>query len=72
MEMDFMEYKIGFHYENDRLYYMTHVTQGAHQRHFILWLGVSSGRRESESLVVFLFEKLYFTKSHCICRYLDL
>ena len=32
------------------LYYMTRVTQGARQRHFILWLGVSSGRRESETL----------------------
>ena len=29
---------------------MTRVTQGARQRHFILWLGGSSGRRESETL----------------------
>ena len=39
MEMEFMVYKNGFHYENDCLYYMTRVTQGARQRHFILWLG---------------------------------
>ena len=45
-----MEYKIGFHYKNDCLYYMTRVTQGARQRHFILWLVISSGRRESETL----------------------
>ena len=31
---------------------MIRVTKGARQRHFILWLGVSSGRRESESLVM--------------------
>ena len=53
---------------------MTRVTQGARQRHFILWLGVSSGRRESESesLVMPLFEKPDFTQANYICRYLDL
>ena len=50
MEMEFIVYKLVFRYENDCLYYMTRVTQGARQRHFILWLGVSSGRRESETL----------------------
>ena len=34
-----MVYKNDFRYENDCLYYMTRVTQGARQRHFILWLG---------------------------------
>ena len=33
---------------------------------------VSSGRRESESLVVSLFEKQDFTQANYICRYLDL
>ena len=53
---------------------MTRVTQGARQRHFIFMVGVSSGRRESESesLVVSLSEKLYFTQANFICRYLDL
>ena len=51
---------------------MARVTQGARQRHFVLWLGGSSGRRESESLVVSLFEKQDFTQANYICRYLDL
>ena len=38
MEMEFIVYKLVFRYENDCLYYMTRVTQGARQRHFILWL----------------------------------
>ena len=42
---------------------MTRVTKGARQRRFVLWLGGSSGRRESESLVVSLFEKPGFTQS---------
>ena len=49
---------------------MTRVTQGARQRHFIVW--VSSGRRESETLVMSLFEKPEFTQVNYICRYLDL
>ena len=32
----------GFRYENDRLYYMTRVSKGARQRHFIFWLGFIS------------------------------
>ena len=40
----------GFHYKNDRLYYMSRVTKGARQRHFIFMVGISSGRRESETL----------------------
>ena len=39
---------------------------------FRFMVGVSSGRGESESLVVFLFEKTYFTQANYICRYLDL
>ena len=31
-----------------------------------------SGCRESETLIVSIFEKLYFTQANYICRYLDL
>ena len=53
------------------------LSQGARQRHFILWFRVDvvnlkHSVRYEESLVVSLFEKPKFTKSHCICRYLDL
>ena len=58
---------------------MTRVTQGARQRHFILWLGVrvdvvnlKHSVRYDESLVVSLFEKPDFTQANYICRYLDL
>ena len=39
---------------------------------FHFMVGISSGRRESESLVVFLFEKPDFTQANYICRYLNL
>ena len=58
---------------------MTRVTQGARQRHFILWLGfrvavenLKHSVRYDESLVVSLFEKPDFTQANYICRYLDL
>ena len=58
---------------------MTRVSQGARQRHFILWLGyrvdvvnLKPSVRYEESLVVSLFEKQDFTQANYICRYLDL
>ena len=39
MEMDFMVYNLVFIMKMTVYYYMTRVTQGARQRHFILWLG---------------------------------
>ena len=57
---------------------MTRVTQGARQRHFILWLGFRvdvvnlKHSVRYESLVVSLSEKPDFTQANYICRYLDL
>ena len=51
---------------------MTRVSQGARQRHFIFYGWGSSGRRESETLVLSLFENPDFTQANYICRYLDL
>ena len=39
---------------------------------FHFMVGVSSGRHESESLVVSIFEKPEFTQANYICWYLDL
>ena len=52
---------------------MTRVTQGARQRHFILWLGFQidvvhlKHSVRYESLVVSLFKKPDFTQANYIC-----
>ena len=57
---------------------MTRVSQGARQRHFILWLEFQvdvvnlKHSVRYESLVVTLFEKPEFAQAIYICRYLDL
>lgn len=51
---------------------MARVTQGGAPAPFHFMVGVSDRRRESESLVVSLFEKPEFTQANYICRYLDL
>ena len=55
------------------------MTQGARQRHFILWfrvvvvnLNLKHSVRYDESLVVSLFEKPDFTQANYIYQYLDL
>ena len=55
---------------------MTRVTQGARQRHFILWFQVDVVNLKRsvryETRVVSIFEKPEFTQANYICRYLDL